>query len=447
MTSTAEAFSGPWALNARGWLWTIVPTAAVAAVQELSTGYPAGSWIAASAVLQVVAVAAWSIGVIGGSRLLFGRVVPVASVLFWAGGGIVHALVGGGLALAAGLAPEWDYRLGFWIAASVIWMPLITYALAQWDDHRRLLGQRNRIEREIRAATERAAEDAGSRGERLAAAVDNAITPALDEIRAQLRDNGAGIAPATAREIATRLDALARQTADFATVDAATAETAPRTTTLATASIEFELRRPVLASLFTAAVVAAPMIPEAYRMGGWQSAFQMAVGLLISTIVLYGAFAVLRPLTIAGATRSLLSRTGVLLAGAIGGAAFLLMDWDADPLADVVLALLLPVLVVIGASTVATAVALRDTNEELEVHAAADRTALDELTRRMREVDERSAARLTTLLQGELNGRLAACAMALAFLGSGSLGDSSRDGVIAHVLSQLDAASEELRGR
>jgi len=446
--TTAQALSGPWALNARGWLWAIVPTVGVIVAQEFATPFPSPVWVYASAALQMVAVVAWSIVVVALSRARTGRVVPLASGLLWVGGGVVHGVVGGGLALAAGAPAEWGYRIGFWVVASATWMPLLTYALAKWDERRRLLAERDALDDEIELATERAAEDADVRIARFAGAIDNAFTPALEEIRAQLRENGARIDAATAQSIAGRLDELAARSAAFTAVEPVVADVRPpRRVSVAAASVDFELDRPVTAALLVAALTAPPLLPEAYRSGGWGDAAEMGVAILVAVGVLTGSFAVLRPRWFDGPARSLLSRIAVVVAGLAGGLSLLLLDWHVDRPVQLVLILLVPVLVAIAASMTSVAVALHETNAELAAHARADRKALADLAERIRLVDELSTARLTTLLRGEVNGKLAACAMALAFLSNGAPDDATRADIVAKVLSQLDAAAEELRTR
>jgi len=97
-----------------------------------------------------------------------------------------------------------------------------------------------------------------------------------------------------------------------------------------------------------------------------------------------------------------------------------------------------------AAATVATAVALHTTNSEIERRAIADGELLSRQLATAREAEERAASGLVALVRGELNGRLAACAMALGFLASGSLPVASRAATIRGVIEQLDAAADEL---
>lgn len=442
--TTAEAFSGTWALNVRGWLWVVPPMMAAAILQELSTGFADAPWVIGAALTRVGAVIAFSIAVVAVSRLLTGRVVPVASAVLWIGGGIVHGVVGGALALAVGLEPDWLYRTTFWVATSGAWMPILTFALAHWDENRRLIARRTQLEEELDRAAARANEDADARVARVTAAIDDAVSPALVEIRAQLAEDGAAVDTGTARAIAARLDELAARTDELATHAGAAPAPCPGRASVARAAAEFELRRPVLAALATAALSSA-FLPEAYREGGWTHAAEFVVALAISTLATATVFALLRPLP--GTRRSLLSRIGIVVAGLLGPVALVLLDWHPLEPSDIAFTALLPFVSVLAGSASATAVSLQAANAELAERVRADEAELAELHELARAAEETGAASVDKLVRGELNGRLAACAMALAFLANGDVTAQARGEVVDVVLGHLDAAAAELRSR
>ncbi|WP_395639356.1 hypothetical protein [Pseudolysinimonas sp.] len=446
MITTAQALSGPWAANVRGGIVTSVLASVLVVSQEIATPLPGPGWIAISVLLQAVASVAWVAVVAGVSRTRFGRVVPVASGLIWVGIGVCRGVVGGLIAFTHGLDPEWLYRIGFWILVSTCWMPLLTYALAQWEEHRRLLARRAVVAMELDAATARAAESADETASRLRAAVDDALSPALDEIRAQLRGRTVPDATAAAA-IASRLDELAARTAGFAAAVAVPAPVrAVGRVSVSAASREFELRRPVFAAALSAVATAPLVVPEAYRVGGWWHATEVVIAIAASTAVLIGAFAILRPRHLSGAQRSILSRTGVVLAGVVGSGVLATLSAGSGRPGDVVLLLIFPLVVATAASTIATAVALASTNVELDARAVADSAALDDLRMRALVAEAEAAARLEILIRGDVNGRVASCALALAVLAGGDVTPAARTRIVEGVLSQLDAAAAELRG-
>jgi hypothetical protein len=444
VTSTAEALSGPWAANFRGWASTTSLATVIVIVQEIATPLPHAGWIVLSVVLQGAGSSLWGSLVAGISRRRYGRVVPLASGVLWTGIGVSRGLVGGAVAAAAGLDPEWAYRIGFWTLVSLCWMPLLTYALAQWDEHRRLLAVRSGLAETFDTARDRAAESAADRTRRMARAVDDSLGPALDEIRSALRENPT-LDAAEAAAIAARLDGLASRTSSFTASPPMLAP--PRTTgrvSVSAAATEFELRRPGFAAVLAAADTAPLILPEAYRGGGWSDAAEFVVAIVVSTAALIVLYRAVRPFLFASRLRSAITRVGVLGAGTVGTVVMIVLPWDPIGPTDHILLAVFPLVFWFAATTAGTAVALQATNVELDAHVEADRVALAELAARVRFTEEEAAARFETIVRGEVSGRVASCALALGLLADGTVTDEARERVIAGVLRQLDAAAEEL---
>lgn len=444
MINTADALSGPWAANVRGWLWTAVPVSLLVVSQEISGGGHTWQTIVASALFQLLASAAWGGLVAGISRRAAGRVTPLASVILWTGFGVVRGVVGGLVAAGVGLNPEWAYRIAFWTAVSLTWMPLLTYTLAQWDERRRLLAVRASAHSALARVATRAAEGAQTRAHRLAEAVDDAFRPALDEIRGALQQSASSIDAGTLDALRVKVERLADRTAKFAAPSFTTpVQHADERVSLSAASQQFELTRPVFAAALAAAGTAPFLVPDALREGGLPHLAEILVAIAVSSGLLVAAFRLLRPVP-AGAGRPPLSRVGVPIASFAGAAVLLLLPWEPFEPRDLILIAIFPLVFGTAASMVATAVALTTTNVEIEKRALADDRLLARRLAAARAAEERAAEGLVTLVRGELNGRLAACAMALGFLASGSLPVESRDSAIRGVLAQLDAASAEL---
>jgi hypothetical protein len=445
VTSTAEALSGPWAANLSGWAASTALASLIVVAQEIATPLPHAEWIVLSILFQLVVSTLWGVAVAGISRHRHGRVVPVASGLLWTGIGVSRGVAGGVVAAAAGLDPQWAYRIAFWTLVSLCWMPLLTYALAQWDEYRRMLAVRADVAEALDTAAERAAESTDDRSRRMSRAVDDSLGPALDEIRAALRANPTLDEPEVGA-IAARLDGLADRTAGFTAPSPvlAPSRTGGRVSVNA-ASNEFELRRPVFAALLAAAGTAPLILPEAFRDGGLADLAEFVIAIVMSTAALIGLYALVRPFVFAGAVRSVITRVGVLGAGLVGTVVMLLLPWDDFGPDDHVLLAVFPFVFWFAAAATGTAVALTATNVELAEHVGAEQTALAELATRVRIAEEETAARLETLVRGEVNGRVASCALALGLLADGGMPTESRERVIAGVLEQLDAAAAELR--
>jgi hypothetical protein len=445
VTSTAEALSGTWAANLPGWAATTALASIIVVIQEIATPLPDASWIAISVLLQIVVSSFWGTIVAGISRRRRGRVTLPAAVLLWVGLGVTRGVAGGIVASAAGLDPEWAYRIGFWTLVALCWMPLITYALAQLDERRRLLAVRSGLAETFDAATARAAESAGERSRRMSRAVDDALGPALDEIRSALRESPTLDEPEVAA-IAARLDGLAARTAGFTA--SAPVVGSPRSTgrvSVGAALTEFEMRRPVFAALLAAVDTAPLILPGAYRDGGWPDVAESVVAIAASTAALIGLYSVLRPFLFAGRLRSTLTRVGVLGAGLTGTTLMILLPWDPFGPQDHILIAAFPIVFWFAAAATGTAVALEATNTELGTRVEDDRVAVGDLAALVAASEQETAARLETLVRGDLNGRVASCALALGLLADGAVPADSRQRVIRGVLEQLDDAAAELR--
>lgn len=444
MLTTRQALTGPWAGSLRTWGSTAIPGSVVVVVQELPVGYPDAWFVVASAVLQFVLPGAWMWLVATVARRLTGEVPPIALAVLWLGVGLVRGAVGGAVALSAGLDPEWAFRLVFWCALAVIWSPLLTYALAQAEEYRRLLARRAALTRELDEIGVWERETSEARAERMKEAVADALGPAVDEVRAGLR--AAAFDAADVAGIQARLDELTARARHFTIVPAFAPEPPPGRASLVAAMSAFQARRPVFAGLLTAVAVAPLMLLEEFRDGGPAAVAEMAVGVAIATIafMLVGA-GTDRLHALPGPARFALLRVGTLLAGGLGVTVVALLPWNWLP-EDAFLALaLMPVLFSAAADILSTAVGLEATNVRLEELLAAQQQLALERTRGIQEAEERASAQLLELIRGDLSGRLASCAMALAFLAAGAFTTTERERIVGTIVDQLDTASARLR--
>jgi hypothetical protein len=444
MITTREAFAGPWAANVRGWLWTAPPAVLLAAYFEIGTALPDPAWIVGSATAQLAASALIGAVIAGGSRALTGRVTLLGSVLLWVGVGAARAGTGAAVAIAAGIDPEWVARMAFWIAVSCTWMPLLTYCLAQWEERRRLVGLNRGVSAALAAADRHESGRVGTRSARIAEAADDALRPALDEIRAVLHDTSATLDPATIESLRQRLDVLADRAAQLEIQPRHPEPDWGRPASLSEASADFEIRRPLFAAALTAAATAPFLLPAALRGGGWDEVAETALAIGAATVGFAVWLVAVRRLPASSLRRLVLGRVGGLLAGAMGSGILVALPWQPLDAPHVAFALALPILLSTAASTITAAVGLAAGNAELDL--AAHR-GQHRLARRRRD-DERAEAlaarRLLTLARGELNGRLASCALALGLLATGTTDPARRAQMLTDIRTQLDSALTEL---
>lgn len=444
MVGTREAFAGPWAANLRGWLWTAPPAVLLAVCFEVGGDLPHPGWVIGSALAQLVASALVGALIAGVARALAGRVTVVASGLLWVGLGAARGASGAGVAIAAGSDPEWATRMAFWIALSCTWMPLLTYSFAQWDERRRLVGLHRDVTAALAATDRHEGEVATARAARISAAADDALRPALEEIRAALSDTSTALDPAAIESLRERLDVLADRAARLEIQPAHPEPEWGRPASLSEASADFEIRRPLVAAALTALATAPFLLPTALRGGGWAGFAETALAIGAATVAFAVCLVLLRNLSASSRLRLLLGRVGGLIAGSVGSAILIAIPWQPLDVSHVVFAAALPLLLATAASIIAAAVGLEAGNRDLD--AAAHRVQ-QRLARRRREVeraDELAARRLLTLVRGDLNGRLASCALALGLLATGDSDPAWRARMLTDIRAQLDAAVAEL---
>jgi hypothetical protein len=443
MLTTRQALTGPWAGNLAGWASTAVPGSLLVVMQELPTGYPSGWFIAGSIALQFALPGVWVWLLTTVSRRLTGEVPPVALGVLWLGIGVLRGIAGGAVALWAGLDPEWAFRIVFWCALAVIWTPLLTYAHAQAEEYRRLLALRSRLSRDLNDLETRGRETADERTRRLGEAVADALGPALEEVRAGLRT--ARFEPATVDGIRGRLDELSTRAREFASPPVVDADRPKMRASLLAAMSAFQLRRPIFAGMLTAVAVAPVLLLEQLRDGGPLAVAEMAVGIAIATISFMLVAAGTSRLRVPGFARFALLRIGTVAGGVTGAIVIALLPWSWLP-DDAFLALgLMPLLFSAAADILSTAVGLAATNGVLDELVAHDQELVRTRMAAVREAEELASAQLLELVRGELSGRLASCAMALAFLAAGTFTDAEHERVVGGIVDQLDSASARLR--
>jgi hypothetical protein len=205
---------------------------------------------------------------------------------------------------------------------------------------------------------------------------------------------------------------------------------------------EFELRRPVVAALITGVATAAVLYPEALREGGWPHVAEAAVAIVVAVALMYGTILVLQR---RGTRLRPAVRRVSIIVGALAGAGMLgVLPWEPFESRDVLVIATFPLLFATAASIVSIAAALARTNAHLGRLALEERETLAGLRARARAADEATSAGIVKLVRGEVNGRLASCAMALGFLASGGIPADSRAAAIEAVIAQLDDVDAEL---
>ena len=441
MISEAEAFRGRWSVHPLGWALLLIPIIALVGLQETSTGFPTFPLVIASALAQHAVAGALIVGV-GTLALRRMRQLPLVLVFsLWAGSGVLRGVAGGAVAAwLEGQAPEYGYRIAYWVTVSLIWMPLFTYLLAQLELRGILLSELARVENELARAQERARQTVEQRTAELTAAVATAVAPLIADVRQALAAAAEHDNEIALDTISGRLETVANevrsvvQPPDQETkkVDlSARPHWSPVVEALAVSRA-----RPFFVGSLTTVAVLALFVPESLRAADWED-----VALRAGAIAA-GAVALIVGLLIARKASRFTTRHAVLVLvlSAIAAQAVLAIALDntTEP-RELALIAAVPLAFGTAAALLSSAVGVATGNlKMIEAQSAYEAKAHDVLEQ-SRVRDAAIARQVAELLHGPILGRLSACIMALNFYLAepenrrGLRRNATTDGVLAHL--------------
>jgi hypothetical protein len=442
-----EALGGRWATHWLLWLSLYPPTTVLIVIRESTTNYPAWWWPLASATAQHVIA---GVIIVGGGAWARRRwpVLPLGVVAsLWALATVVRAVIGSTVAETLADVPgDMMFRLISWSLITLAWTPALVYAIAQIERRQTLIGELEQAERTLRSARARAADSSHAMHRRLVSSVERSVAPVLEDLQRRLaavRDN---LDPAVFTDISDRLAQLHSDTSELldSVVAAPVEPVGPRRASLREV-FDVHLTSPWLIAGLVSLETLALVLLDAWRIFGNQTAAEILVAGLASgallgvTLRLAADWRLLSRLrgssvTLAAAALAILLQSAILILGSI----------DSDAGRGVLLTpilgagLLVASSVVIGALVVARANAVDDRTlhavrvEVLDLDAEHD-AALD-----------RERHRVSELMHGPIQGRIAACVMALTFFTSPDAPEGSLAAITDDVLDHLKAASRDL---
>jgi hypothetical protein len=450
----SEAFGGRWAASPLAWLFLFLPTTLLVVIQDISTPFSAPTALLASAVAQHVVGGGLAIALAALARRRW-PIIPVAVIFpIWAIGGIVRGLVGGFFAATfAGAPPDLLFRAGFWIAAALIWMPHFTYFLTQLDARRLLLVELDSISSRIAQEKRRAHLSTSELRDELVAAVRDAVRPLVADVRDRLSAAAEQDAEIPLGPISSELESIANEAAAIVNrqVDDAPPSEQPVATlhwAPALEALTFDRSRPLYATALTAVGVAALLLPDSYRLGGFRETLEDIAALVAGALVMWIG------LLLSRLSKEFKVGHAAIIFGAAGlGAVITLLLIETYPfgLHDVAVAVALPVWFAASAGILSAEVGVAMTNIKLIVSFNAQRAELDALLVQSHRRVEKIRTQVSQLLHGPILGRLSACVMALNFFLAepehkrGLRRTATTEGVLAHLrLVSIDI--EELSG-
>lgn len=443
-----EALGGRWATHWLLWLAFFPGTMAIVLIRESATTYPEWWWPVLSGVIQHLAA---GVVLVGGGHLARRHrpILPVATVAaIWAVSCLVRAVIGGTVADVVADAPaDYLFRAVSWIVMTATWGPAIVYGIAQVGRRRALIGELESAQRALEESTARTAESGEEMRARLARTVQRSVAPVLDDLSTRLMAVQQDLDRAAFVEISMRLSSLHDETADL--VESARAQDrsvppAPRRATLREA-FDVHLVRPWLTAIVVFAQTLAVVLPDGTRLFGAPAAIEIVLAVLLGSLALGATIqfcesrqllrrARASSITLAAVGASVLAATWVMLHSGIDP-----ITWHG--------AAILPTLgiALLGSCTTVVASLVLARANELE-----ERT-LAELLSGVRSSEEHQAVtldrarhQLSELMHGPVQGRIAACVMALTFFSDADAPDGALASITEQVLDHLAAASHDL---
>jgi hypothetical protein len=443
-----EALGGRWSSHWLLWLVMYPPALGLILVRESTTDYPDWWWPLLSATVQHLLIGLIVVG--GGALARRGRpVIPIWVIAsLWGLSCVVRAVVGSTVAESVADVPgSFFFRLGSWLLVIAVWGTALIYGIAQIERRRELIGELEQTQRRLELATARATESSEAMQSRLAGTVRQSVGPVLDDLLARLVAVRQSLDPQAFAEISLRLSSLHEETADLVDSVAPAPASIPERPRRASLREIFDvhLAQPWRAAGLVTLATSSLILADAWRIFGNEAALEIVVACGAGGVMLG---AVLRLSTAWSAVSS--ARASNVILSALG-AAILVSTWVMlhSGIDSVTWhgAIVLPVLAggfVASCSVVIAALVLARANaDDLRTIRAmeGDLIRLDEAHTASL---ERERHRLSELMHGPVQGRIAACVMALTFFSTADAAPGALDTITAQVLDHLAAAARDL---
>lgn len=444
-----EALGGPWAAH---WLVVVAflpPSTLLVLLREQATPFPEWWWPLASAGAQhAVTGAVILLGATIARAVHTVEPVPVATVLtIWSLGAGLRGVVGGTLAHeVAGVDGHILMRSAIWVVVSLVWVPPVVYAIAQFERRRLILGAIDITEYELDRERPRADASSAEVQRQLRIAIAESITPALHDLQQSLDASRTSLDRAAVAELSLRVSQLHDDASDLLESARETPPSPPPAIASLRRALDVSPRRPWLTALLAGLATLTLVVFDSWIIYGDLAALEVTVSVTAAVLVM-GAV----PALIARLRPDLLQATGQRATGvaALVGifiATLLMLNSGIDPITwhGLVIVPLLALGLTIATATATASLLLADANLEAEQRLNALQAELDALHERSDAVLERERARLSELMHGPVQGRIAACIMALNFHTTGGAGPEQGRELADAVLDHLSAVSRDL---
>ncbi len=442
-----EALGGPWAAH---WVLLVAflpPSTLIVLLRETVTPFPEWWWPLASALAQHLVTGA--VIMLGGAiARRFHTLVPVPTILsIWALGAGLRGFVAGTIAQqVAGVDPEFFTRIGVWTIVSIVWVPPLVYAIAQFERRRLIVGALDVTEFELARERPRADATSAEVQQQLRHAIAESLQPALIDLQSSLEATRSSLDRASTAELSLRLSQLHDDTTDL--LDSAhtpTAAAPPLRASLRRA-LDVPPRYPWLTALLVAIATITLVVFDVWRIFGPLAAVEVVISTVAASLVIGAvpaSVAVVRPdALLANGQRTTLIATllGIFVS------TFLMLNSGIDPITwhGLLTVPLLAIGLTIASATYLATIVLADSNAEADVQLTILQHELTTIREQNEQLVDRERRRLSELMHGPVQGRIAACIMALNFHAAGDNDEEQARFLTDSVLDHLRAVSRDL---
>jgi len=445
--SVRDALGGPWASHWLVMVALLPPTTLLVLLRETVTPFPEWWWPLASAFAQHVVTAAVIFIGAAIARAVHG-IVPIWTILaIWSLGAALRGVVAGVIAeQVAGVDGEIAARAAVWTLVSLVWVPPIVYAIAQFERRRLLLGALDVAEFELSRERPRADASGAAVQRQLRIAIAESLNPALHDLQQSLDANRAMLDRAVVVELSLRVSRLHDDTADLLDSASDASPPPPRRVASLQRALDVPPRRPWSTAALVALATLTLVLFDAWRIFGPLAAIELAVSTIAAAIVIGAvpaAVARYRPALLEAngqRTTTVATLLGILIA------TFVMLNSGIDPVTwhGLVIVPLLALGLTIATATSIAALVLADLNRDAEQRLEALEAQLAELHEHNEALLRRERQRLSELMHGPVQGRIAACIMALNFHATGGTDAGEGQQLTDAVLEHLSAVSRDL---
>lgn len=442
-----EALGGPWSTHWMVLVGSVAPATFLVLLQESTTPYPAWWWLLASAAIQHLI--AGSIIVIGGSLArLRHDIIPLPTIFaVWALAAVCRGFAAGLIAeRVANVDAQYSARVGIWILATIVWLPPMVFAIAHLERRRELLGKIEATERELHLEQPHTHETQAAIQRQLRHAVAMSLTPALDDLQKSLESTRNSLDHASVAELSLRLSRIHDTTEDILDSTTNTAPSLPITRVSMREALDVPPRLPWLSAALATGSTVALVIFDVWRIFGSQAALELIVSAFCAGLVM----ALVPVATHALNPRALeedgqrVNAVGIVFGIAISS--YLLLNSGIDPVTwhAVVIVPLFGVSFSIASAMYFSVIVLSEVNSDAESQLGILEAELGRQRHHNEITVARERERLAQLMHGPVQGRIAACIMALNFHAASDSNPAQTNELARAVIDHLHAVAQDL---